>query len=120
MNRHKDGRGLNDDLEIEASADRHSFKIHGLIRDATGAMVGKSEVAVINFQNGPRKQKGVNGVTTEALLTCVELYLEHVNKPPLNSRESSIVYTHVQNARLWAAERARSRQAAGTLGTMKP
>jgi hypothetical protein len=75
-------------------------------------------VASISFQNGPRHEAGRNGISTEAVLTCIELYLEHVTKE-FPSREGALCLTKVQEARLWAAERARSRARRGVLGKSK-
>jgi len=74
-------------------------------------------VAKIEFQNGPLKENGVNGMTNEALLAIVVDRLEGFQEGQFASRESALALTAVQNALHWLHHRTRQRIARGVEGT---
>ena len=64
-------------------------------------------------ENAPRQE----GLFTETLLEVGRLYLEAVNVPPLNSRDTSLAITHIEDAILRIGKRAADRQARGVQGS---
>ncbi len=73
----------------------------------------------INFQNGPIKEFGVNGVTQEALLEIVADRLRSFQAGPYSCKENSVALTHIETAQLWLQKRTLNRLARGVEGTNK-
>lgn len=73
----------------------------------------------IVFQNGPIKEKGVNGVTQEALLAIVIDRLEHFQKGPFPSEYNVNALFHVINALDCLKRRTRERIVRGIEGQAK-
>lgn len=73
----------------------------------------------INFQNGPIKEKGVNGVTQEALLAIVIDRLRSFQAGPFSCRENAIALTHCEDAMMWLQRRTVDRLKRGVEGTNK-
>ena len=68
------------------------------------------------FQNGPIQEKGVNGITQEALLEIVIDRLRSFQKGPFTSRENAIALTHIEEAQMWLQSRTRERIRRGVEG----
>lgn len=73
----------------------------------------------INFQNGPIKEAGINGISVEALLAIVEDRLAGFASGQFATRENSIALGKVQEAMMWLHKRTRDRVARGVEGTNK-
>ncbi len=73
----------------------------------------------INFQNGPIKEVGVNGLTQEALLAITIDRLRAFQAGPFSCRENAIALTHCEDALMWLQRRTRTRIARGVEGTHK-
>lgn len=69
----------------------------------------------VKFQDGPRKEEGLNGVQVrDLLLLCLErVQILNTAKP---CRENSLVITKIQEAIMWDDERTYRRTLAGTEG----
>ena len=94
----------------------HHFKVYdaGSI-DANGCpnnLLGK-----IDFQEGPIKECGVNGVCNEDVIAMVILRLEHFNKSEYSCRENALAITKLEEALLWLRKRTIGREARGVEGT---
>ena len=74
---------------------------------------------VLEFQNGPIQEVGVNGISVEALLAVVEDRLLGFQSGQFSCRENTVALTKVQEALLWLAKRTRDRVARGVEGTME-
>lgn len=72
---------------------------------------------MIEFQNGPINEVGVNGVTQEALLAIVIDRLRGFQSGEFKCRENAIALTHCEDALLWLQKRTRDRMARGVEGT---
>ena len=72
---------------------------------------------IINFQNGPIAEAGVNGISQEALLAIVIDRLECFQKGSYSCRENAIALTKLQEAMHWLQHRTRERVARGVEGT---
>ncbi len=84
-----------------------------LIRDnETGDTLGE-----INFQNGPIKEVGVNGISHEDLLAIVAHRLKCFQAGPFSCRENALALTKIQEALHWLAHRTSGRQERGVEGT---
>ena len=71
----------------------------------------------IDFQNGPIKEAGVNGLTQEVLLAIVIDRLRSFQAGPFSCRENAIALTHCEDALMWLQRRTRARIARGVEGT---
>lgn len=71
----------------------------------------------INFQNGPIKEFGVNGISGEALLAVVEDRLKCFQAGEFACRENAIALTKIQEAMHWLHHRTRERLQRGVEGT---
>ena len=71
----------------------------------------------INFQNGPIKESGVNGITQEALLAITIDRLRSFQNGPYKCRENAIALTHCEEALMWLQRRTVERIKRGVEGT---
>lgn len=76
-------------------------------------------VVVINFQNGPAKEVGVNGVSEEALLAIVLDRLRGFQRGPFSTRENACAITKFEEGLHWLMTRAIDRQRRGVEGTLQ-
>lgn len=79
----------------------------------SGALGGK---CLINFQNGPIAEHGVNGITQEALLAIVADRLESFQAGPFACMENQNALEHVRDAMTWLQSRTKVRMARGVEG----
>lgn len=122
-------RTLNDHI-VEGDSANHQVKI--IVSDEPGAgganhayaiawpgsvPDGPDDACYVNFQNGPIKEFGVNGVTQEALLAIVIDRLRSFQSGPFSCRENAIALTHCEEALMWLQVRTRKRIARGVEGT---
>ena len=71
----------------------------------------------VNFQNGPIKEVGVNGITGEALLAIQIDRLRGFQNGPFKCRENAIALTHCEEALMWLQRRTLERIKRGVEGT---
>jgi hypothetical protein len=69
----------------------------------------------VEFQNGAVKERGVNGVTNEALLAIL-IHRTQVLNERFPCRENSIAITKMQEALMWFDKRTADREARGVEG----
>lgn len=93
------------------------------IQDAWRAVANALDDAVwfrVNWQNGPTREVGVNGVQADEVLEEVAAYLRSVNVEPHNNRHTSLAITDIESAQNWLARRTRERWERGIEGTSAP
>ncbi len=71
----------------------------------------------VNFQKGPIKENGINGVNNEDLIAMVICRLEHFNQSEFRCRENSMAITKLEEALLWLRKRTMGREKRGVEGT---
>jgi hypothetical protein len=71
----------------------------------------------IDFQEGPIKECGVNGVMNEDLIAMVITRLEHFQKSEFSCRENALAITKLEEALLWLRKRTMGRENRGVEGT---
>ena len=71
----------------------------------------------IDFQNGPIKEVGTNGVTHEALLAILIDRLRGFQSGKFACRENALALTKLEEAMHWLLHRTRQRMARGVEGT---
>ena len=71
----------------------------------------------INFQNGPIKESGVNGIMNEDLIVIVIDRLQGFQNGQYKNRENAIAITKLEEALLWLRKRTMDRERRGVEGT---
>lgn len=71
----------------------------------------------IDFQCGPIKENGVNGVANEDLLVMVLTRLEGFQNSEFRCRENALAITKIEETLLWLRKRTMSRENRGVEGT---
>lgn len=74
-------------------------------------------LAAINFQKGPIKENGVNGVCNEDLIAMVITRLQGFQNSEFSSRDNAMAITKLEEALLWLRKRTMGREARGVEGT---
>jgi hypothetical protein len=74
-------------------------------------------LSVIDFQEGPIKENGVNGVCNEDLIAMVITRLEGFQKSEFACRDNALAITKLEEALLWLRKRTMGREARGVEGT---
>ena len=72
---------------------------------------------LIEFQNGPINEVGVNGITQEALIAICVDRLRSFQAGPYACHENGQALAHLEHAQNWLLERTRARMARGVEGT---
>lgn len=119
----------NDTLRIEvldspgSGGANHLYRISGLNTHSNDSdpftmEYGKAaDHATILFQNGTIPEKGVNGVTQEALLAVVIDRLRSFQSGPYACRENALALTKIEEALHWLQQRTLARMRRGVEGT---
>jgi len=91
---------------------------------ASGAPNGSRVYAAlgyeVQFQHGPREEKGRNGCRVDELLRLCMVRLDQLNAGAGACREFSLSLTHLETALLWLQRRTQRRVEQGVSGTNKP
>lgn len=90
----------------------HNAPRHFKVTDTKGHRLG-----IVDFQEGPIKENGVNGVCNEDLIAMVICRLEHFNQSEFRCRENSMAITKLEEALLWLRKRTMGREQRGVEGT---
>jgi hypothetical protein len=72
---------------------------------------------LIEFQNGPIAEAGVNGITQEVLIAICIDRLCSFQAGPYACRENALALMHLEDAQHWLLHRTRARIARGVEGT---
>lgn len=118
---HKVG-GLNEDLQIYVCDEPGQGNANHVYQVAYNNNPGTDEgganaMCRIEFQNGPIKEAGVNGITNEALVAIVIDRLRGFQSGQYKCRENACALTHLEEAMMWLQKRTRDRLARGVEGT---
>ena len=90
----------------------HHFSVYQGDYDSNNKML-----CSIDFQEGPIKEFGVNGVCNEDLIAMVITRLEHFQKSEYSSRDNAMAITKFEEAMLWLRKRTIGRENRGVEGT---
>lgn len=80
----------------------------------TGDIVG-----AVNFQKGPIKENGINGVNNEDLLLMVLTRLNAFQESEYKCRENACAITKIEEAVMWLRKRTNDRAVRNVEGTSK-
>jgi hypothetical protein len=73
-------------------------------------------VVELEFQQGPIKEAGINGISNEALLAVVLDRLRGFQAGQFSCRENALALTNLEQAMMWLQKRTRDRMARGVEG----
>lgn len=73
----------------------------------------------IDFQEGPIKEAGINGVANEDLIAMVIKRLEGFQNSEFRCRENAVALTKLEESLMWLRKRTLDREARGIEGTHK-
>jgi hypothetical protein len=76
-------------------------------------------IETVNFQEGPIKENGINGVCNEDLILMVLARIQSFQHSEYSSRENAVVITKLEEALMWLRKRTLDREARGVEGTSK-
>lgn len=71
----------------------------------------------VDFQEGPIKEAGINGVMNEDLLVMVLTRLEHFQNSDFACKENAMAIQKIEEALLWLRKRTTGRENKGIEGT---
>jgi hypothetical protein len=74
-------------------------------------------LGTINFQDGPIKESGVNGVMNEDLIAIVIDRMQGFQSGEYACRENAIALTKLEEAMMWLRKRTSDRERRGVEGT---
>lgn len=117
--------GVNDDLQIivcdesGSGGANHHYQIIDVSRQNT-APDADQVLADMEFQNGPIREVGVNGVTHEALLAILIDRLEGFQRGPFACTANDEALLNLRYAQKHLLSRTRERVARGVEGTLQP
>lgn len=102
--------------QMEFNAPHHFFVCQtGLdVNDPTESI---KPLAEFQFQKGPIKEAGVNGVNNEDLIAMVICRLEHFQQSDFRCRENAVAITKLEEALMWLRKRTVGRENRGVEGT---
>ena len=90
----------------------HQYQVRGYEAHDTNA-----DGVLIQFQDGPINEVGVNGLTHEVLLAIVADRLRSFQKGPFSTRYNALALTHIEEAQNWLNRRTLERMRRGVEGT---
>lgn len=71
-----------------------------------------------NIQDGPVKEKGVNGCQVQTIIAAAKIIIEKLNKN-FPCRENAMVITKLDEAIMWSKKRTEDREQRGVEGESK-
>lgn len=74
-------------------------------------------LARIHFQEGPIKEKGVNGINNEDAIVMVIRRLQGFQDSPFSCRENAMAITKLEEALMWLRKRTIGREKREVVGT---
>ena len=83
-----------------------------MVNTETLEVVGK-----VNFQEGPIKENGINGVCNEDLILMVLTRLESFQSSDYRCRENACAITKLEESLMWLRKRTQDRETRGVEGT---
>lgn len=101
-----------EDKELQKYNAPHHFKV--LIPEQANKII-----AEVNFQEGPIKEVGINGVNNEDLILMVLTRLQSFQATEFSCRENAMAITKLEESLMWLRKRTQDRAARNVEGTSK-
>lgn len=109
----------NDSIQVSVFDAVGNGGAHHVYHASWAGKDGIQQVRVIDFQNGPINECGVNGLTHEVLLAIVADRLRSFQKGPFATRYNALALTAIEEAQNWLNRRTLERMRRGVEGTSK-
>ncbi|NBW08299.1 MAG: ABC transporter ATPase [Caulobacteraceae bacterium] len=109
----------NDAVEVHAVDEPGSGGANHVYHVTWADKDGTLQQRVVDFQNGPINEAGVNGLTHEILLAIVADRLRAFQQGPFATRYNALALTHIEEAQNWLNRRTLERMRRGVEGTHK-
>lgn len=74
-------------------------------------------IGLVNFQEGPIKEVGINGVNNEDLILMVLSRLQSFQQTSFACRENEMAITKLEESLMWLRKRTQDREARNVEGT---
>lgn len=104
--------------EIEFNAPHHFTVLKQVTEEENDNFnIPFTVLSKVDFQKGPIKEAGVNGVCNEDLLVMVLTRLEGFQNSEFRCRENALAITKIEEALLWLRKRTMGRENRGVEGT---
>lgn len=98
----------------------HTFKVVCTEPEKEGTYKGCNRVVgLVHFQEGPIKEKGVNGISNEDAIGMVLKRLECFQESEYTCRENAVAITKLEEALMWLRRRTNKRVHRNVEGTSK-
>lgn len=113
------GIGLRNYTQVEcldepgAGGACHKYQVSLVDKDPSECI----PVAIVNFQNGPIKENGVNGCHQEDLIAICIDRLQCFQKGEYACRENAVALTKLEEGLMWLRKRTQDRLDRGVEGT---
>lgn len=96
----------------DVAEQKYNAPHHFVVTDKDGLIL-----TVVDFQEGPINEVGVNGCCNEDLLNMVLERLEGFQNSEFKCRENALAITKIEEALLWLRKRTMAREQRGVEGT---
>ena len=110
--------------QFKTHPDRHqTIVVHKPAHDYTvehDTGGGHIQAHRIQFQDGPIREVGVNGLMNEELIAIIVDRLEHFQGSEFRCRENALAITKLEEAMHWLRHRTEARKTRGVEGTHTP
>jgi hypothetical protein len=103
--------------EPGAGGANHVYVIEGFSNDGSDGLPAGTRGIAVNFQNGPIKEFGVNGVTQEALATIIIDRLRSFQAGPFAGDYNARALQCFEEGLGWLKQRTKDRMTRGVEGT---
>jgi hypothetical protein len=116
--------GLNEALVVKSldaagqGGANHKYSI-AISRDSGVPITAEQGAWLLDFQNGPVQEVGINGISNEALLTIVIDRLRGFQSNVYACRENAFALMKLEEGMMWLHKRTRDRLNRGVEGTNK-
>lgn len=103
-----------DEEQMQFNAPHHFYVIKS---ESLNEGETPQSVCEVDFQKGPIKEVGVNGVMNEDLIAMVICRLDHFQDSEFECYENEMAITKLEEALLWLRKRTMGRENRGVEGT---
>lgn len=109
--------GLNEALTVAVIDEPGQGGANHRYEIALSAAPNPDRIWGVDFQNGPIKEAGFNGLSQESLLVVVIDRLRSFQAGPYACRENALALTYCEEALMWLQKRTLDRMKRGVEGT---
>ena len=103
--------------KVEATDEKAYNANHFFLVTTTDQTKPTEIVGQVQFQKGPIKEVGVNGVMNEDLIAMVIDRLQSFQESEYKCRENAVAITKLEEALMWLRKRTQDREDRGVEGT---